>query len=195
MRVGNGLESQSTGRDRTGGLLVRVLAVLLLAGAVVLVALGGFWLATTCWADSWFSGCREDGAGYGVVLVLSAQILGVAGVALLRRASRRHRSDTAVSAEAGPASRSPAMSGISFLLAVALSALLVGVTAYSLYMGFLTLAFACWPDPWCEVGSAVAGAFSLVLAEIIALVALMVARQAFRSRPWRRDAQRERPGT
>ncbi len=189
VRVGNGSESQSTERADTGGSSVGVLAMVLLVGAAVLGALGVYSLANTCWADSWFSGCREDGAAYGVALVLAAQIVGVIGFALLRRASRGYHSRMVVPEGTDPGSRAPAMSGISFLLGVVLSVLLVGVAAYALYMGFLTLAFACWPDPWCEVGSATAGFLSLVSAEIFALGAFVVARHVFRRRPWRRDGQ------
>jgi len=191
VRVDEDSGGPSVGRTGSPIGWVRGIALVLLAIAVAVAVVAVYLLATTCWAASSLPGCRENGAVDGVAFVLAAQCFGVTGLMIYRRAPRVLQSRRLVQATADPTLRPPMMSVARFSLAIAVTVLLFGVTVYSLYTSLLALAFTCWPEPWCDVGDALASLLSLVIVEALAVATFMVARHGIRCRPWRRDAQRE----
>jgi len=200
VRVDNESESQTSRRVGIGDSLVRVLAVLLLAGAVVLVAVGGYLVAITCWEVSFVSpggprypGCRDGGLVDAVGLILLAQIPGVVGFAMLRQLSWGLQGRQGAHAEVDGDSNGLEVRYVRFWLGTVLSVLLVVAGVLSLAVGLFSLAFACWTlsDSGCDVRSATIGVAFVLLGEALGAVGWISTRRVFRRRPWRRDAQRE----
>ncbi len=178
MRVEERDESGSTSRVDVS----RVIGGLLLGGAAALVVLSVYSMTTMCWEGRWYTGCRNSGAGDAVGLFLLAQILGLVGFANLRRASRRRgfaggRFDTG--------SGLVAMSHSWFWLAIVLAVVLVGSGVVSFLVGLVETVSICFLGMYCEFRYVVLSVSYLALGEGLGFVGFMVARRAFRRRPWR----------
>ncbi len=171
-----------------------VVAGLMLGGAAVFAGVGGYLLATTCWSDTWFSGCRADGVAGGVGFVLLAQVVGTIGYLILRRGPRRPRGRG--TGPAGPESdpTSTGSRGAGFLFSAVFSVSLFGVGALAAFWGLFAVGLSCLGHSSCDFQSAVLGLVLILSAEVLWVAGFLVARRVFRRRPWRRDVRIEQPG-
>ncbi len=196
MRVDEADIPQPTDRTEVPSVRTRRFAMILLVGAAVLVATGVYFLAETCWSRGFGSvenpiaaGCRREGAGDAFVVFFLAQVAGAAGF-LLRRRTSRNRSGVGRVPETTP--RRPVIGRIQFSLSVVLSVVLLGTAGYVLSWALLAVAYSCWawqgPPVDCSLGVSVVGALLIAFGEALAFAGFLVARRAFRRRPWRRDA-------
>ncbi|NOX21744.1 MAG: hypothetical protein GXP36_01435 [Actinobacteria bacterium] len=191
--------AQTLGSTRTFAAFLPAVAFVLGVVAVYFAARGVDILASTCWEDRWYEGCQENGVGKAFGPLLVAQVLGAVGIAVGWRASRSLRGHRVGNGELSPDSRPRVTGGVRFSLGVVASVLLFGAGVLSLLFGFFVIAFTCWS--WqdssisCTVGDAVYGSAFVVLGEVLWVAGFLVVRRAFRRRPWRHDAQRERPET
>ncbi|GBE24782.1 MAG TPA: hypothetical protein ENG98_02525 [Actinobacteria bacterium] len=184
MRVDDRAESGSASR----AVVPRVIGGLLLGGAAALVVLSVYSLTTMCWEGRWYSGCRNSGAGDAVGLFLLAQLSGVIGFAILRRTSRRRNF---AGDRFGAGSRLVTPSRFWFWLAIVLAVVLVASGVVSFLVGLVETVSICFLGMYCEFRYVVLSVSYLALGEGLGFVGFMVARRAFRRRPWRHDAQRE----
>ena len=178
----------------------RMFAVLLLGGAAVLGVVGVYFLATTCWAETFEQfeervqfGCRRGGAVSGVGVILLAQFLGVVGFMFYGRAARnRGGGGGAVDSDPGLALSLPVMGWIRFSLTSVISVVILGVSGFALYWGLFLVGFSCWvwggPPAGCSFSGTAFGLPIGVVGEFLGVAGFLVARRAFRRRPWRRSA-------
>ncbi len=191
MRVDDQAGPGLTGQAEPSRLVER----LLFAAAALLVVLAGYFFATACWDGRWYPGCRVERAGNGTDLILLAQIVGFIGFVKMRRVSRRIQGHTssqpAETGEPGPV----VMNHFWFWLTLAIAVVLVGAGIASFLLGSLAISFGCFTRQTCPIDGTLYGALILALAEALGFVGFLVARRAFRRRPWRRDARGEQSET
>lgn len=183
MRVDEQAGPDLTGQAEPSRLVER----LLFAGAALLVVLAGYFLATTCWEGRWYRGCRGQGAGDGIQLILLAQIVGFTGFVKMRRVSRRTQDHTSRQSLETDELRPAVMNHFWFWPTLATAVVLVGAGIATFLWSLLLLGFSCWPSPNCVAQEVLFAVAFLALGEALGFAGFLVARRAFRRRPWRHN--------